>query len=111
LLNEKSPALHAIIRIRDEAHRFAVTYHRSLRASREVQSTLDEIEGIGPARKKALMTQYKTMDQIKQATEEELGAVPGMNRTAAQGVFAHFHSHREDDASPNVPGNREPDGL
>ena len=92
LLDEKSPALHALMRIRDEAHRFAVTYHRSLRASREVQSALDSIDGIGKTRKKAITMQFKTMDQIKKATVEELRSVDGMNQKTAQNVYDYFHS-------------------
>jgi len=91
LLNEKSPALHALVRIRDEAHRFAVTYHRSLRASREVQSALDAIDGIGKTRKKAIMMQYKTMEQLKQASAEELRLIEGMNQKSAQSVYEYFH--------------------
>ncbi len=98
-LAERSAALHALMRIRDEAHRFAVTYHRSLRASREVQSALDAIDGIGKTRKKAIVMQYKTMDQIKQATVEELRAIEGMNQSAAQSVYNFFHTG--DEASPN----------
>ena len=92
LLNEKSPALHVLMRIRDEAHRFAVRYHRSLRASREVQSALDAIEGIGKKRKKALLTHYKTMEQIRAASLEALCAIDGMTQTAAQSVFDALHT-------------------
>jgi excinuclease ABC subunit C len=98
LLFEKSPALHALQRIRDEAHRFAVTYHRSLRASREVQSALDEVEGIGKTRKRAIM------EQIKSATVDELRAIEGMNQPAAQGVYDHFH--RDEGAEPTGQGEQ-----
>ena len=88
MLDRKSPALHVLQRIRDEAHRFAITYHRSLRASHELTSALDTIPGIGPKRRRQLLMQYKTVDQIKQATLEELLAVEGMNRASAEAVLA-----------------------
>ncbi len=97
LLEDKSPALHALMRIRDEAHRFAVTYHRSLRASREVQSAMDEIDGIGKTRKKALMLHYKTMEQIKQASVDDLCTIKGMSQTAAQSVYDYFHQQAQDE--------------
>ena len=88
MLDRKSPALHVLQRIRDEAHRFAITYHRSLRASHELTSALDTIPGIGPKRRRQLLMQYKTVDQIKHATLEELLAVEGMNRASAEAVLA-----------------------
>ena len=91
MLDRKSPALHVLQRIRDEAHRFAVTYHRSLRASHELTSALDEIPGIGPKRRRQLLMQYKTIDQIKQASLEELLAVEGMNHASAEAVYTWAH--------------------
>ena len=96
VLDRKDPALHVLQRLRDEAHRFAVTYHRSLRASRQLTGELDALEGIGKARKKSLLTHFKTMEQMKQATAEELAALPGMNRSAAQRVFSHFQTPEND---------------
>ena len=91
MLDRKSPALHVLQRIRDEAHRFAVTYHRSLRASHELTSALDEIPGIGPKRRRQLLMQYKTIGQIKQASLEELLAVEGMNHASAEAVYTWAH--------------------
>ena len=80
-----SDALHLVQRIRDEAHRFAITYHRNLRQKEQTRSQLDEISGIGPARRKALLTYFGgDVDRIRQATIEELTAVPGMNRRTAE---------------------------
>ena len=87
-----SAGLHLLQRIRDEAHRFAVTYHRQLRTKRNLKSLLDEIEGIGAVRKRELNKAFKTIDEIKQASVEELAAVPGMNTKAAQSVHDFFRS-------------------
>ena len=84
-LKRGSEALHLVQRIRDEAHRFAITYHRNLRQKEQTRSLLDEIHGIGPARRKALLTYFGgDVERIRQATVEELVAVPGMNRRAAE---------------------------
>ena len=92
ILPRKSPALHALQRIRDEAHRFAITYHRSLRANRDLQSALDGISGVGKVRKKALLTEFKTMEQMRAATEEELADIEGMDRRSAHAVYTYFHT-------------------
>lgn len=83
-LPRTSPALHLLQRIRDEAHRFGITYHRSLRAKRGLVSQLDAIPGIGPRRRRALLSQFGSLDAIRQASVEELMNVPGMTRTAAE---------------------------
>ena len=82
-------------RIQDEAHRFAIEYHRSLRSREQVHSVLDDIPGIGPARRKALMKGFQTLDEIRNAGVEELAAVPGMNRRAAGQVFDFFHVDKQ----------------
>ncbi len=84
VLPSNSPALFLIQRIRDEAHRFGVTYHRNLRGKSAVRSSLDEIEGIGPKRRQALLKKFGSIEAIRQASLEELAAVPGMNRRAAE---------------------------
>ena len=97
-LSRRDPALHLLQRIRDEAHRFAITYHRSLRARNALMSELDAIEGIGPKRKRALFEHFITLDAIKQADAAALAAAPGMNRPAAEKVYAHFHMENPGDA-------------
>ena len=87
-----SEGFRLITRIQDEAHRFAIEYHRSLRSKGQVHSVLDDIPGIGPARRKALMKQYKSLDSIRQASREELSRVPSMNERAAAQVYEFFHS-------------------
>ncbi len=85
-----SPALQLMQRLRDEAHRFAVTYHRQLRGKRNLKSMLEEIEGIGPVRRRELLMRFGTIEKIKEATPEELAAVPGMNSRAARAVYDFF---------------------
>ncbi|MEA4970511.1 MAG: excinuclease ABC subunit UvrC [Candidatus Pelethousia sp.] len=97
-LSRRDPALHLLQRIRDEAHRFAITYHRSLRARNALMSELDAIEGIGPKRKRALFEHFITLDAIKEADIAALAAAPGMNRPAAEKVHAHFHMENPGDA-------------
>ena len=88
-------ALHFIQRIRDEAHRFAISYHRSLHVRSALMSELDNIDGIGEKRKRLLFDAFVTRDAIAAATTEELCAVKGMNKPAAEAVYAHFH-YQED---------------
>jgi excinuclease ABC subunit C len=82
-------------RIRDEAHRFAITYHRKLRARRNLVSVLDHVPGIGPARRKALWDHFSSLAKIKAASEEELAAVTGMTRPAAEAVYRFFRQRPE----------------
>ena len=80
-----------ITRIQDEAHRFAIEYHRSLRSKSQVHSVLDDIEGIGPARRKALMIRYQSIEKIKDASVEDLAMTESMNGAAAAAVYKFFH--------------------
>ncbi len=90
-LTRGSPALHLVQRIRDEAHRFAITYHRNLRRKEQTRSLLDDIPGIGPTRRKALLTYFGgDLDKIRTATLDELSAVPGMNRRSAETLKAQL---------------------
>ena len=84
-------AFKLITRIQDEAHRFAIEFHRQLRGKGQVHSVLDDIEGIGPARRKALMRHYLSLDAIRSATVEELAQLPSMNEKAAESVYQFFH--------------------
>ncbi len=86
-----SEGFRLVTRIQDEAHRFAIEYHRSLRSKEQVHSVLDDIPGIGPTRRKALMKSFQTLEDIKSATEEELAEVEGMNSRSARQVFEFFH--------------------
>lgn len=80
-----------ITRIQDEAHRFAIEYHRSLRSKSQVHSVLDDIEGIGPARRMALMRRYQSIEKIKDASVEDLAMTESMNEAAAAAVYKFFH--------------------
>jgi len=80
-----------ITRIQDEAHRFAIEYHRSLRSKSQVKSVLDDIEGIGPARRKALMKRFQSLENIRNASVEELANTDGMNQKTAEAVYLFFH--------------------
>ncbi len=90
-LKRGSQALYLVQRIRDEAHRFAITYHRNLRSSKQIRSLLDDIPGIGPARKRALLQYFGgDVEKIRQADLAELQAVPGMTRKAAEAIKEHL---------------------
>ncbi|MBS6396340.1 MAG: excinuclease ABC subunit UvrC [Clostridiales bacterium] len=90
-----SEGFRLVTRVQDEAHRFAIEYHRSLRSREQVHSVLDDIRGIGPARRKALMKGFQTLDEIRAASVEELASVEGMNLKAAQQVFDFFHVDKQ----------------
>lgn len=90
-IDKTSEAFRLITRIQDETHRFAIEYHRQLRGKGQVHSILDDIEGIGPARRKALMRNYLSLDAIREASVEELAKIPSMNEKAAESVYNFFH--------------------
>jgi excinuclease ABC subunit C len=94
ILEPTSRTTHLVARVRDEAHRFAIAYHRKLREKRAVHSELDDIPGIGEVRKKALLRHFGSLDKIKQATAEELSAVKGMSKRVAEGIANYFRGVR-----------------
>ena len=89
-IDTRSEGFKLITRIQDEAHRFAIEYHRSLRSKTQVKSVLDDIPGVGPARRKALMRHFKSLEEIKNASVEEFMEIPEMNERTAQGIFNFF---------------------
>ncbi len=97
-INRNSEAFRLITRIQDEAHRFAIEYHRLLRSKGQVHSILDEIKGVGQVRRKALMKHFQSLEKIREASEEELAEVPGMNAASARSVYLFFHSSEEGDS-------------
>lgn len=105
ILSRNNPVLQLLQRIRDEAHRFAITYHRNIRAKTSLYSVLDNISGIGDKRKRSLYEKFLTAHAIKQASIEELKSADGMNLTAAQSVWNYFHS--EDSTNPPKHGKNE----
>ena len=90
VLPRDSQALYLVQRIRDEAHRFAISYHRTLRRRQTITSLLEEIPGIGPRRRQALLKVFGSIDGIRQAKPEELAAAPGMNPRIAAQVLEHL---------------------
>lgn len=94
-IDTHSEAFKLITRIQDEAHRFAITYHKSLRSKEQVHSILDEIPGIGPARRKALMQHFASLEEVKNATVEQLEQVPIMNSISARQVYEFFQKSGE----------------
>lgn len=96
-IDRGSEGFRLITRIQDEAHRFAIEYHRSLRSKGQVHSILDDIGGIGSARRKALMKEFQTIENIRASDVEQLAAAPSMNRAAAEKVYRFFHPEGERD--------------
>lgn len=90
-IDRNSEGFRLITRIQDEAHRFAIEFHRKLRSQGQVHSVLDDIPGIGPARRKALMKHYMSLDAMKNASVDELKELPSMNEKSAKEVYNFFH--------------------
>lgn len=96
-IDTRSEGFKLITRVQDEAHRFAIEYHRSLRSKAQVKSVLDDIPGVGPARRKALMRHFKSIEEIKNATAEQLAEIPELNRRAAEDIWLFFHKEADAD--------------
>ena len=90
-IDKNSEGFKLITRIQDEAHRFAIEYHRSLRSKAQVKSSLDDIPGIGPARRKALMRDFQSIKELREASAEQIGNVPEISAQQAQVIFDFFH--------------------
>ena len=93
ILPRQSDALYLVQQIRDEAHRFAITYHRNLRTKRNKVSLLDNIAGVGAKRRKALFDRFENISNIKNATVEELSSVPGISENIAKSIYNFFRTH------------------
>ena len=91
LLDRHNPGLQLLQRIRDEAHRFAVGFHRQRRESRGFASIFDELEGVGPARRRALLKHFGSVDRLVAASPEELEGVPGVPAKTARKIYAQLH--------------------
>lgn len=94
-IDTRSEGFHLITRIQDETHRFAIEYHRSLRGKAQTHSVLDDIPGVGGARRRTLMKHYGSLEALKEAEVEELAKLPSMNIRAAQAVYDFFHKTEE----------------
>jgi excinuclease ABC subunit C len=101
VLDPTSPALHTLQKVRDEAHRFAITYHKKLRTRRTIQSVLDAIPGIGPTIRTELLKTLGSARRVREASVAELAAVPKVTPKLAQRIFDHFH--------PSSPAPKEPE--
>jgi len=89
-----SPALHLLQRIRDEAHRFAVTYHRRLRKKSRLRSALSDIPGVGDKRRRALLKHFGSVDAVKEASQQDLAGVPGMPGSLAKRIYLYLHQDK-----------------
>ncbi|MCF8019253.1 MAG: excinuclease ABC subunit UvrC [Vallitaleaceae bacterium] len=96
IMKKSSEAFKLITRIQDEAHRFAIDYHKKLRSKVQIASILDDIEGIGPSRRKALILHFKSVAHIQEASVEELSQAPSMNKKVALKVYEFFHGQSDD---------------
>jgi excinuclease ABC subunit C len=94
-IDTHSEGFKLITRIQDEAHRFAIEYHRSLRSKTQTKSLLDDIPGVGPSRKKALMKKFRSISEIADATAEELSAMPEIPADVAEQIVSFFEDFRE----------------
>ena len=94
-IDRNSEGFKLITRIQDEAHRFAITYHRSLRSKAQVHSVLDEINGVGPSRRKALMKYFKSIEELQQAKVSTLQEVPGITVNVAEEIYRFFHKQEQ----------------
>lgn len=95
IIDRNSEGFKLITRIQDEAHRFAIEYHRSLRSKAQVKSVLDEIPGIGPSRRKALMRRFKSIEEVKNADVETLAGIDEIPENIAKGIYDFFHEKRQ----------------
>jgi excinuclease ABC subunit C len=109
LLDKMSPALHLIQHIRDEAHRFAITYHRKRLAKRNLVSVLDHLEGMGPKRRAALWKRFGSLDAMREASIDDLAAVDGMNRVVAERVHTFLQGDLQKKQELLVNGTAAPD--
>lgn len=96
-IDRRSEGFKLITRIQDEAHRFAIEYHRSLRNKSEVKSILDDIQGVGPSRRKALMRSFESIDEIKEASIERIAAVDGITEKVAEDIYLFFHKSEKNE--------------
>ena len=94
-IDKSSELFKLVTRIQDETHRFAIEYHRSLRKKRQVHSILDDIKGIGPTRRRALMRHFQSLESIQEASIEDLLKAPSMNNAAATTVYDFFHKTKD----------------
>jgi excinuclease ABC subunit C len=108
MLSRRSEALHLLQRVRDEAHRFAVTFHRKLRARRSLMSGFDELPGVGQARRKALMVHFNSFERLQNAALDEIKAVPSIPSGIAEKIWSHLHTQTSGTEADNSPTGELP---
>ena len=89
-VDAKSEGFKLVTRIQDETHRFAIEFHRSLRSKEQTRSVLDDINGVGEKRRRALIRHFSSLEDLKKATVDEIAAVPSMDRRSAEAVYEFF---------------------
>lgn len=104
VFKNNAEALHILTGLRDEAHRFAITYHRKLRESTSLESELDYVVGLGEKRKKLLLTRFNSIDEIKMADPEEIAALKGFNRVLAERIVLQLNEGDEEEIEPELVG-------
>ena len=111
MLPAGAPSLYLVKRVRDEAHRFAITYHRELRGKAMTASELDDIAGVGPKRKKALLKAFGSLKKLRCATAEQIAEVPGVPLEVAQDIASALAARVQDSVQPEGPpaGGGTPD--
>lgn len=107
VFDQSDPALFILTRLRDEAHRFGITYHRKLRSTANLRSGLEEIPGVGPKRRKNLLIHFGSLARIKEASLAELAAAPGITESLAQGIHLFFHGLKQPDLFEDQNGEEE----
>ncbi|MGI9164107.1 MAG: helix-hairpin-helix domain-containing protein, partial [Mycobacterium sp.] len=110
ILPRNSEGLYLLQRVRDEAHRFAISYHRSKRSRRMTESALDSVRGLGDTRRKALVTHFGSVAKLRQASIEEITAVPGIGATTAAAVLDALGA-AEDSRGADHPGSAAPEAA
>jgi len=100
VLPKNAPALHLLQRIRDEVHRFSITYHRTLRGKNAIMSVLDDVDGVGPTRRRALFQHFGSVDLLRRASIDEIEAAPKMNRKVAASVYNTLHTESNEKLQP-----------
>ena len=103
VLPKNSQALFLLQRVRDEVHRFSVTFHRNVRGKNSLSSLLDGISGIGPSRRTALLRTFGSVQRMSQATLDQIAAAPSMNRIAALAVYRALHESGDEEAAMQAP--------
>jgi excinuclease ABC subunit C len=107
ILPRSSEGLYLLQRVRDEAHRFAITYHRARRAAALTASELDAVPGLGPARRATLLRQFGSLRKLTAATAEEIAETPGFGRVTAAAVYAALHPGGDSDTQNGQNGTRD----